>query len=132
MTSVGGFPDVGNVDTPWHPQLGVAVVNLGGLLVRWRLVGRGKSSEVSSHHITHPSSDKSSQLRAQMSVDKNLRAESSSDLSVRGQFGGFLHAELNVFIARGACVVFWLDGRRLHFISIAVKWSPSPDFAPAF
>ena len=47
-------PDVGNMDTPLHPQLGVAVENLewiaGALASCWTK----KSSELSSHHIPHP------------------------------------------------------------------------------
>ena len=47
-------PDVGNMDTPWHPQLGVTVENLGWIAGAFAACWTRKSSEVSSHHITHP------------------------------------------------------------------------------
>ena len=47
-------PDVGIMDTPWDPQLGVAVKNLGWIAGLLASCWTRKSSELSSHHIPHP------------------------------------------------------------------------------
>ena len=44
-------PDLGNMDTPWHPQLGVAVENLGWISGALAACWTRKSSELSSHQI---------------------------------------------------------------------------------
>ena len=82
--SGGWVPDVGNMDTTWHPHFGVAVENLGWISGALATCWTRKSSELglSSYPSSEDSSDKSSELRAHQ-------------ISVGGSFGGFLHAELS-------------------------------------